>query len=346
MHVLVTGATGFLGCFSVAALHARGHTTRVLARSQGKVERVLNARGERPREIVVGDVTDPDVVAKALDGVDAVIHAAAVVAIEARRADEVEATNVRAVELVIGGAHERGLGAIVHISSIGALVTPGGPPVSQNSPLARPDNAYSRSKAEGEAFVRQLQQAGAPIRTLYPVGILGPDDPGLSESNHTVRTFIRDAMVDTTGGMEISDVRDLAEIVARLVEPESAPGRYVVGGFYLPWPELIALMDELTGRRVRRMTVPGPLLRVIGNAADVVKRVVPFDFPLSREAMQLATQWPGVVTSPNVEAMEIAFRDGRETYRETIRWLYETGHLTPEEAGLLAAADIGASASR
>ena len=46
-----------------------------------------------------------------------------------------------------------------------------------------------------------------------------------------------------------------------------APGRYVIGG---PLPrrgrDVIALMDELTGRRVRRVRIPGPLLRALGRA--------------------------------------------------------------------------------
>ena len=337
MRVLVTGATGFLGSFCVEALHEAGHTTRVLARSAEKVARVL--QGSRaPDDIVIGDVTDADAIDEALEGVEAVVHSAAVVAIEARRAAEVDATNVRAVELVIGGAQRRGIDPIVHVSSAGALITPGGPPATADAAVAESDSAYSRSKARGERFVRGLQDAGAPIRTLYPVGILGPDDPGLSEGNHTVRTFIRDAMIDTSSGMEVSDVRDLAQVVAALLRPEAQPGRYLVGGSYLPWPELIALMDDLTGRRVRRFTVPGPLLRTLGNLADVVKRVYPFDFPLSREAMALATQWPGVVTSPNVEALGVSFRDAHETYRDTIRWLYRAGHLSEAQAGKLARA--------
>jgi nucleoside-diphosphate-sugar epimerase len=333
MHVLVTGATGFAGSHSARALRSAGHTLRLLARSREKVERVF--AGAAPADVVIGDVTDPAAVAKALDGVDAVVHCAAVVAIEARRAREVQDTNLRAVELVVGGAAERSVGAIVYVSSLGALFAPGAP-LSEHSPIAAAQSPYARSKADGEAFVRKLQEAGAAIRTVYPPAIVGPDDPGLSEGNHTIRAFLNQLMVDTPSGFEVVDVRDLAALIAALAGPGAAPGRYVVAGAYLSWTDTIALMDELTGRRVRRIAVGGRLLRLLGRAGDLVKHVYPFDFPLSGEAMDFATQWPGVIGSPAIAALGIRFRDARETYTDTIRWLFRAGHLTAEEAGRLA----------
>ena len=334
MRILVTGGTGFAGSHAARALQAAGHTLRLLARSPEKVGRVFGSGA--PGDVVVGDVTDPAAVAKALDGVDAVVHCAAVVAVEARRAREVLDTNLRAVELVVGGAAERGVGAIVYVSSLGALFAPG-TPLSEHSPIASAQSPYARSKADGESYVRKLQDEGAPIRTVYPPAIVGPDDPGLSEGNHTIRAFLIQLMADTDTGFEVVDVRDLAALIAALVAPGAAPGRYVVGGAYHSWADTIALMDDLTGRRVLRVRINGRLLRALGRVGDLVKHVYPFDFPLSGEAMDFATQWPGVVRSPAIDALGIRFRDARETYTDTIRWLYDAGHLTRKQAGKLAA---------
>ncbi len=334
MRILVTGGTGFVGSHAARALQGAGHEVVLLARSDEKARRVFSGPGPLP-DVIVGDVTDAAAVAEALEGVDAVVHAAAVVAIEARRAQEVRDTNLRAVELVVGGASERGVESIVYVSSLGALFRPGAP-ITEDSPLAVAASAYARSKTEGEAYVRRLQSEGAPIRTIYPPGVIGPDDPGISEGNHTIRAFLRELMADTSSGFEVVDVRDLAAVIASLVGPEAKPGRYVVSGVYHDWRDMIALMDELTGRRVRRVPVSGPLLRFLGRVGDVVKSVYPFDFPLSGEAMDFATQWPGAVRSPALDALGVSFRDGRQTYADTIRWLYRAGHLTAEQAGKLA----------
>jgi nucleoside-diphosphate-sugar epimerase len=337
MRVLVTGATGFVGSHALAALVARGHRVRALVRDAEKLRRALAALGVAADDVAVGDVTDPGVARRALEGCDAVVHAAAVVALEAGRAHEVLATNARSVENVVGAAAELGLGAIAYVSSSSALFTPGGPPIHDDSPLATSGSAYARSKADAERFVRALQREGAPIRCVYPPAVIGPDDPGLSEGNHTIRTFLRQAMVVTSSGFSALDVRDLAAVLSALVELEGAPARTVLAGRYLPWAGLVALMDELTGRRVRRLRIPGPLLRALGRAGDAAKRVVPFDFPLTGEAMEVATQWPGAVDSPGVASLGVRFRDMRESYADTIRWLHRAGHLTARQAGPLAA---------
>jgi nucleoside-diphosphate-sugar epimerase len=274
-------------------------------------------------------------VAKALDGCEALVHTAAVVALEAGRAREVLDTNARGVELVVGGACERGFTSIVYVSSLGALFTPDGPPISSESPLANARSAYGRSKADSEQTVRAYQAAGAPICSTYPSGVIGPDDPGLSEGNHTIRTFLKDLMLITSSGFQTVDVRDLAAAHAALLDPAVPSGRYVVGGHLLAWADVAALIDEVTGRRVRRVALPGGLLRALGRVGDVVKRVYPFDFPLTGEAMDFATQWPGAVNSALLHDLGVSFRSAHETYADTIRWLFREGHVTAAQAGRL-----------
>jgi dTDP-L-rhamnose 4-epimerase len=71
MHVLVTGGSGFIGSAIVAELSARGHTVRILD--------LVPPPGSTLAEVVVGDVRDAEAVRRALAGVDAVCHQAALV---------------------------------------------------------------------------------------------------------------------------------------------------------------------------------------------------------------------------------------------------------------------------
>lgn len=332
MDVLVTGATGFIGSHTVRALQSAGHDVRILVRDPAKASSIFGT--DQPAAVIRGDVLDAAAVSAALDGAHAVIHCAAVVSTRARRARDVVDTNVRSVELVVGGAVGRGVDRIVYLSSVTALFTRGRP-VADDSPLGIARSAYARSKADGERLVRDLQDRGAPICTLYPPGVVGPDDPGLSEGNHAIRALLSQTMIDTSTGLEVVDVRDLATMIARLVD-HGSPGRYVVAGRYLPWAELIHLFDELTGRHVHRVRVPGGVLRALGRVGDAVNRVVPFDFPLSREAMEYGTQWPGTVPSPALADIGPPLRPARETYADTIRWLYRESHLSAADAGRLA----------
>jgi dihydroflavonol-4-reductase len=75
-------------------------------------------------ESVVGDVTEPQSVEEAMAGCDAVLHAAAVFTTDPRAASRIRATNVRAVEIVLGAAVRVGLDPVVHVSSYTALLPP------------------------------------------------------------------------------------------------------------------------------------------------------------------------------------------------------------------------------
>ncbi|MGH0033075.1 MAG: SDR family NAD(P)-dependent oxidoreductase [Myxococcota bacterium] len=336
MRVLVTGGTGFIGSHTVEALVRAGHQVRLLARDADKVRRVFGPRGLTMEDVVLGDVTDPSVVSKALDGCEGVVHAAALVALKKSEARKVLDTNQRAVELVVGGAHERGLGSIVYVSSLSALGRPGGDPITVDSPIGDAGSAYAASKADAERYAQDLLARGAPLRISYPPGVVGPDDPGMSGANYAVYSFLNVSMVDTSSGFCILDVRDLAEIHARLVDPDTPPGRYLIPGHFLSWPDTIAMMDRVTGRRVNRVRVPGALLRLAGRLGDAVKNVWDFDYPLTHESMAFASGWPGAEMSPALAALAPTFRDPRQTYEDTVRWMHRAGHLSAEQAGKLA----------
>jgi nucleoside-diphosphate-sugar epimerase len=336
VRILVTGGTGFVGSHTARALARAGYPLRLLVRDRAKAQRVLGAHGVDVSDCRVGDVTDPNAVSRALEGCEGVVHAAAIVALERSRAAEVLHTNARAVELVLGGAHRNHLHSIIYVSSLSVLFSPGGPPIAPDAPLATAESAYVRSKSEAERFVRRLQAEGAPICSTYPPAVVGPDDPELSMGNLAIRSFLRYGMAITSSGFQIVDARDLAALHVALLARGAAPGRYLAAGHFFSWRALANLIDALTGERVRRVCVPGPALRLLGRLGDAVKRVYPFDFPLTGEAMDLATQWPGSERSPAVDELGIRFRDARETLADTLRWLWRAGHLERRRVGRLA----------
>ena len=97
------------------------------------------------------------------------------------------------------------------------------------------------------------------------------------------------------------------------------------------------MLDEITGTRLLRFPMPGPAFRALGTVGDWIKRwIYDFQFPLTRDAMEYATQWPGVDATRTTEELDIEFRSARETYADTVRWMYEAGHLEEKHVGVLA----------
>jgi dihydroflavonol-4-reductase len=334
--VLVTGGTGFTGSHTVHALVASGHEVRLLVRDPAKVRGAFEPYDFVPDDVVVGDMTDAAAVDDALAGCDGVVHVAALVDLRRASARLVEDTNARGVELVIGGAVRRGLPSIVYVSSLGIFFEPGGPPLVPELPITFGTTAYGRSKARAERYVRRLQDDGAPIRISYPSAISGPNDPTMSATNQGLRAAVRDLGLVTSGCVQVVDVRDLATLHRQLLELPAGPHRYAAAGEMFTWPGYFALLDSLTGRRIRRVRIPGGLLRVAGSAGDVVKRFYDFDFPLTRDMMEFMTRWPGADAERTTRELGLHFRAAADTYRDTLMWLYRTGQLGAEHVGKLA----------
>lgn len=339
MRVMVTGGTGFAGSHSVRRFIEQGHSIRLLVRDPEKVRRIFDPLGIGfPKEdIIVGDIVDEESVSRAMQGCDAVYHGAALVSMKRAMARKVLETNARGVDLVVGGAHRRGLPSIVYVSSMAVFFEPGSGPLHISGPIAPGTTAYAKSKAEAEHTVRRLQEEGAPIRISYPTGIIGPDDPGLSDANHALYIFFKQSGINTSNGFQLVDVRDLAVLHGHMLELPEGAHRFAAAGPYLDWRSIYELLDEITGTRLRRFPVPGAPLRALGSLGDVVKKVWDFEFPLTRDAMEYATLWPGTAPDESAAKLGLEYRSARETFTDALRWMFEAGHLDERKVGRLAA---------
>ncbi|MFL6239464.1 MAG: NAD-dependent epimerase/dehydratase family protein [Actinomycetes bacterium] len=332
--VLVTGGTGFIGAHTVKAIVDAGHHVRLLVRNRKRIEQSLAPLGVPIDDFVVGDIKDADSVATAIDGCDAVVHAAAEVSVERRRAADVLATNPRGTEIVIDSAVERGLDPIVHVSSVAAVFTPGVKLVSADLPPARVESAYGRSKAQAEEHVRRRQAEGAPVVITYPAAVWGPPaGQAIGESVAALEYYARHGVVMSAGALSFIDVRDLAAIHAAALTPGRGPRRYMCGGHFVRMPDYARLLQDATGRRFRVIPVPGVGLRVVGTVMDGLMHVLPVDSPLTHEGMTLLTRWVPTDDSAFHTDLGVELRDARETVRAAIRGLVQLGRLTEAQAG-------------
>ena len=334
MHVLVTGGTGFIGLHTARALMAAGHQVRLLVRDKDKLRRLY---GSDITDYVLGDVTDPNAVAKALAGCDAVVHTAAMVSVDQKDAELVMATNLGGTKLVVGGAAERGCRCIVHVSSVTALYDPKARFLNEYSPPGSANNPYASSKVACETFVRDLQEAGKPVHITYPASVIGPDDPGFTAPHQGLRSYLGSAAPVLPSGNQWVDVRDIAAAHLALLDRELPPGRYPLGGHFLSWGELVDTLSEITGRRIQKVQVPGGVMLGLGRLVDWFSRVRgrALDIPVTHEAMVYATNWVRMDNSKAVAELGISFRPVADSLSDAIRYLAEEGLIAAAQAGRL-----------
>lgn len=170
MRVLVTGASGLLGRATAARVRDAGHDVRTFQRRPSRVEGVHD---------VLGSVTDPDDVDRAVRGVDAVVHLAAKVSLTGDPAD-FRRVNVDGTRALLGAAARHGATDVVHVSSPSVAHT-GSAIVGDDAPRADPLRAhghYARTKAEAELLALDAD-GDLRVVAVRPHLVWGPGDEQL-----------------------------------------------------------------------------------------------------------------------------------------------------------------------
>ncbi|WP_433047761.1 NAD-dependent epimerase/dehydratase family protein [Dactylosporangium sp. CS-033363] len=334
MKILVTGGTGFVGSHSVAALLAAGHDVRLLVRSPGRIGPALEPLGVRTTvDHVVGDVTDPDSVARALRGCDAVLHAAAVYDLDARARPAIARTNVAGAETVLRAAADAGCDPVVHVSSTAALLRRRAT-VTPDSALSRTHGTYIQSKVASEAVARALQDDGAPVVIVQPGAVLGPDDPHFGDQARRLRDVLRGRYpMWPSGGLHSVDVRDVADVHAAVFMLPSKPRNYLVPGHFVDGATMFETLRALTGRRLPCLVVPAAAMLPMSWTMSTLQRVAPFRLPVDHEGVVFTGTATRCDDSRARDELGVEPHALIETYRDTIRWLHRTGRLTDSEAG-------------
>jgi UDP-glucose 4-epimerase len=152
LRILVTGGAGFIGSHLVKALVKAGHCVRILDNfSTGSLENLGDIAGSV--ELVVGDVRSYDVVEKAVKGVDAVIHLAALidVAESIEKPDLYFDVNARGTYNIAKAC--KGVSVLVFASTCAVYGEPVKLPVAEDCTIA-PKSPYAATKVAGEAFIQ------------------------------------------------------------------------------------------------------------------------------------------------------------------------------------------------
>lgn len=325
MRILVTGGTGFVGAWTSRAVQDAGHQVRFLVRDPAKLEVSAGALGVTTSDHVVGDMTDAEAVRRALDGCDAVVHCAAVVALDPEASDRMARANLAGARNVLGQAVERGLDPVVHVSSVAAVFRPDLDLLTGDLPLAEGLDAYGRSKAEVERYARGLQDAGAPVHITYPGMVVGPPaGQMLGEATDGVRAAVRMRVIPgREAAWTVCDVRDLGRVHAALLRPGRGPGRWAAGGVRLGVPQIAAALQAASGRRIVTLPVPDRGLRGVGHALDRIG----IRTKISGPAMEYYTRMPESDNGPVERELGVSFRDPVRTLADTVAGLRELGRL-------------------
>jgi len=178
--VLVTGADGFIGSHLAEALVRQGHRVRAFVlynsfNSWGWLDHapkdVLDAV-----DVVAGDIRDPHGVRRAVEGCDAVLHLAALIAIpySYHSPDTYVDTNVKGTLNVLQAARDLGVRRVIHTSTSEVYGTARFVPITEEHPL-RAQSPYAATKIAADQLAYSFYASfGVPVVIARPFNTYGP----------------------------------------------------------------------------------------------------------------------------------------------------------------------------
>ncbi len=238
LRVLVLGASGFVGRSVCARLVAGGRSLRVLTRDAGKASplSVLPAI-----EIVSGSVHDDAALARALEGVDAVVNLVGI--LHQSRREPFEKVHVALPRRLARACEAAGVRRLVHMSALHA--DPAGP------------SEYLRSRGRGEVAIRE-EARNLAVTVLKPSVIFGRDDSFLNLFASLVAPLPVVPLAGAGVRFQPVWVEDVARAVdACLDDPRTCGQAYELGGPRVyTLAEIVAFVAAQLGKR--RIVVPLP----------------------------------------------------------------------------------------
>ncbi len=168
--IFVTGGTGFLGHSLVPYLLGQGHALRVLTRHPDQHPWLC----QEGVEVVAGDLQDRDLLARHLDGCEAVVHAGGLFRMWGD-AEGFNRINVAGTENIAAAALMAGVARFVHISTIAVIGHPTPGRIIDETHPPHPADPYQHSKLAGEAVILSaVADHGLPALILRPGAFYGP----------------------------------------------------------------------------------------------------------------------------------------------------------------------------
>ncbi len=327
MTTLVIGATGFIGGYLTQALCRLGEPVRILARRTSD----QHALAGLPIEVVYGDLSDTEALAKSVHGVRRIINCAGK-ASDWGPWSAFQAANITGVENLLRTARaESRLQRLVHVSTADVYGYPNRRHVTEESPWVDRGFPYNSSKIAGERLAWQAyREHGIPLTIVRPASVYGPGDP-----NFVLRivTMMRShSMILVDGGRAIAGLHYVENLVDLLLLAAERPA--AIGMAFnasddstVTWRQYVDRLAQAADTAPVRLSLPYKVAYALGWAMEAACR--PLGGRVSPPVTRQAVENTGIDQDYPAERARrmlgytprVSFDEGME---RVARWLRET----------------------
>ncbi len=327
MRALVTGATGFVGSHVVRRLLERGLDVSALVR----VASPRGALAGLPVKTIVGNLTDPASLARAVQGIDLVFHVAADYRFWVPDPQVMHDVNVGGTRRLLEASMKAGVTRIVYTSSA-VTVACSADKAGTESDFLAPDSCqstYQRTKVLAEQAVWELIRAGAPITIVNPSTPIGAMDQRPTPTGRLIVDFLNgrlpaylDAMFNWVHVGDVAEGHWLAAEKGRVGE------RYILGSENLRLGKFLQMLAEVSGRTAPRMKIPYAVAFMAGVVGELTGRLTGREPRATLDGVRMASIPMRYDSGKAVKELGLPHTPLRAAAAEAVEWYRAHGYVT------------------
>ena len=262
-HILVTGGAGFIGAHIVQRLVKEGHRVRVVDNlSTGNLRRLTDVISTI--EFTEADLADPLVCDRVVDGIEYVVHQAAIPSVQRSIRDPITSNcaNITATLNLLESCRNQGVRRLVYAASSSAYGDTAVLPKREDMP-PNPLSPYALQKFVGERYCGLYHDLyGLETVSLRYFNVFGPGQDPNSEHSAVIPKFIKGLLAfqplivfgDGEQSRDFTYVENVVQANIAALHAEGAVGR---------------VFNIAYGERISLNTLIGTLERIIGVKAKV-----------------------------------------------------------------------------
>ncbi len=290
--IALTGGSGHLGGVLLPMLINQGFRVRALVR---------NHQAHFPEQVeqVLGDLDSKESLQALVQGMNVLIHSAALISVSGDPHGLVHKTNVLGTKQVLNAAREAGLSRFIYIGSVHAYQNrPHLERLDESRPMVVHGGAYDRSKSEAQRWVLAQNQPGFETLALCPTSMIGPPDlkPSLlGQAIHDIAAGKIPAVFP--GGFDFCDVRDVAQAILNAIHAGRPGQAYLLGGRWYSMRDMGKHIGAVIGKPIRLPEIPFWLGKLLLPFSRIYAKMSGQKTEFTAEALDILRFGPRLVSS-------------------------------------------------
>lgn len=256
MQAFVTGGTGFVGGNLIRQLLNSGIKVRALVRPGSDQHNLKDLAIDQ----VSGDLDNQELLEKAMQGCEWLFHVAAHYSLCLKDSQAIYKANVEGTKKIFAAAHTAKVKRIVYTSSVAAIgLAPEGKIADEltTTTVDKLISDYKKSKFLAEQLAFAAAKDGLPVIIVNPSTPIGPYDVKPTPTGDIVLKFLRRQMpVYVHTGLNLVDVRDVAQGHILAAEKGRIGERYILGNKNVTLKEILDILEKITNLPAPKHSIP------------------------------------------------------------------------------------------